>query len=214
MKKQQQEMFVSKHDLESEIDKLRQAIRTANDANTRLNNCVDLFNLPSPLDLTTDWLHVYISSRTDAVSKNLCFDSQTQARMIEGWKKIEKKVLPDVKTLERFCKSFKGLLRYDESSGKMSFTDIEQLAIKRTEKPLPLEYYQHWQLIENLRSDVGELRRWEKQHRCRKTPLERLITSNQDDLKAMWANGSIIIDDAHEEPRDKWLRLAAEQNII
>jgi hypothetical protein len=30
----------------------------------------------------------------------------------------------------------------------------------------------------------------------------------------MWANGSIIIDDANEESRDKWLRLAAEQNII
>ncbi len=214
MKKTEQEMFVSQHDLDVEIDKLRQAIKTTNNAYTRLNDCVDLFHLPSPLDLTKDWLHFYISSRTDAVTKNICFDTETKTRMIEGWKKIEKKVLPDIKTVERFCKSFKGLIRFDETTRKMSFVDVEELARKQTEKPLPQEFYEHQQLIENLRSDVRELRRWEKQHRCHKIALERLITSNQEDLKAMWANGSIIIDDANEESRDKWLRLAAEQNII
>ena len=214
MKKQQQEMFFSQHDLDTEIDKLRQAIKTVNDAYTRLHYCVDLFNLPSPLDLTTDWLHFYISSRTEAVGKNICFDTEAKTRMIEGWQKIEKKVLPDVKSVERFCKAHKGLIRYDQTTQKMSFTDIEELARNRTEKPLPPKYYQHYQLIEKLRSDVRELRRWEKVHRCHKIALERLITSNQDDLKAMWANGSIIIDDANEESRDKWLRLAAEANII
>lgn len=214
MKKTEQEMFVSQHDLDVEIDKLRQAIRTANDAYTRLHDCVDLFNLPSPLDLTTDWLHFYISSRTEAVGKNICFDTEAKTRMIEGWKKIEKKVLPDVKTVERFCKSYKGLIRYDQNTLKVSFTDIDGLAISRTERPLPPEYYQHYNLIEKLRSGVRELRTWEKAHRCHKIALERLITSNQDDFKSMWANGSIIIDDANEESRDKWLRLAAEQLIF
>ena len=160
MKKQQQEMFVSKHDLESEIDKLTQAIRTANDANTRLNNCVDLFNLPSPQDLTTDWLHVYISSRTDAVSKNLCFDSLTQTRMIEGWEKIEKKVLPDVKSVERFCKKFKDQISYDEQSEMMVFNDVEQLAIGRVEKPLPEDCNTHIEMIDCIRNMVLKLRQW------------------------------------------------------
>lgn len=218
MKKQQQEMFVSKHDLESEIDKLTQAIRTANDANTRLNNCVDLFNLPSPQDLTTDWLHVYISSRTDAVSKNLCFDSLTQTRMIEGWEKIEKKVLPDVKSVERFCKKFKDQISYDEQSEMMVFNDVEQLAIGRVEKPLPEDCNTHIEMIDCIRNMVLKLRQWEKVHRCIKRPLEWLLKADKDTLKTEWAQGTILIND-EEEAQDynrtaKWMRQAAEQLIF
>ena len=218
MDKQQQEMFVVQADLDREVYTLKQAIWTANQALQKLQKNVDLSFLPEPDGITTEWLHEYVYSRVDAVNKNIIFDAETSSRLVKGWQKIQETALPDVKTVEKFCRKFSGLIRYDEEARMMMFIDLESLAIKRVEKPLPPECSDHITMIECIKNMVFKLRQWEKAHRCYKKPLEWLLKADSDTLKAEWCTGSIFINDI-EESQDynrtsKWLRKSYEDTII
>ena len=209
-----QEMFVVQADLDREVYTLKQSLNTANDALQKLQKNVDLSFLPEPVGITTEWLHFYISGRTEAISKNLIFDAATSDRLIAGWKKIEEQVKPDVKAVEKFCKKFTDQISYDEESGQMVFNDVEQLAIGRVEKPLPEDCNTHIEMIDCIRNMVLQLRQWEKAHRVKKNTLQSLLQADTENIKSMWTQGAILINDANEEPRDRWLRLASEQQIF
>lgn len=216
--KNQENKFVAKQDYDNELSALKAAVRTANEAYSRLSSNVDLLGLPSPLELTTNWLHSFIDERCQAVNTNKIFDAATTARLIEGWRKIGQKSEKDVIVVEKFINLYRNYVYIQPGTNKMEFKDLNALANTRSEKILSEDCINHLSFLENLRSDVRKLRKWEKVHNVRKKPLEWLLTATEDTLKTEWVKGGMTID--FEQERQEymgaalWLRKAYEESII
>ena len=216
--KNQDNLFVPKQDYDNEFARLKENIRQANEAYSRLSANIDLLGLPSPLNVSLDWLHGFIDERVKAVKNNCLFDAATTARLSDGWGKIGEKAEKDVKAVERFVKSMKKNIHIDEESGMMVFNDLNELTITRVKRPLQDDCISHLQKLSELRQIVQNLRQWEKEHHIHKKPLEWLLRATEDTLKNEWIKGGMTIN--FEQERQEymgaalWLRKAYEDSIV
>lgn len=216
--KNHENIFVPKADYDNEFARLKEAIRQANEAYGRLSSNIDLFGLPSPLDVSLEWLHGFIAERVKAIKGNGMFDAATTDRLSDGWIKIGEKSEKDVKAVERFVRSYKKHIHLNEVSGLFEFNDLNALTIARVEKPLPEECITHLHLLSELRQNVRDLRQWEKQHNVHKKPLEWLLRATEETLKTEWVKGGMTIDFQQERQEYMgaalWLRKAYEESIF
>ena len=216
--KNEENMFVPRLDYDNEFSRLKETIRNANEAYKRLSDNIDLLGLPSPLFVSTSWLHGFIEERIKAVTANMMFDTATTSRLSDGWRKICEKSEKDVKTIEKFVKSFKKHISINEESGLIQFNDLNALTVARVEKPLSEDCQTHLNLLSELRQTVRNLRQWEKEHHIKKKPLEWLLKATEDTLKTEWVKGTITIDYEHEREEYMgvalYLRKAYEETIV
>lgn len=178
---------------------LRQALQNAQCAYSALRELEDLEEIPEPHNCTSQWLDCIINQKKESVNKANFLTRSQRLSLIEQWEKLAKTASGYVGIIQNFIADIPYLqYGYDEKTANIYVKDFATLVNSRCVRSVPAEAHTHWQLIQNARKAIQELRKWEDGEDLKKYRLEELFAMTPKLIAEEWATGNNKIDHRYD----------------
>ena len=178
---------------------LRLALHNAQCAYSALRELEDLGAVPEPHNCTSQWLDCIISQKKDAVNKADFLTKEQRLSIIEQWNKLAKTASGYVGIIQSFIAGIPyHQFGYDEETANIYIKDFATLVDSRCVRSVPAEANTHWQLIQNARKAIQDLRQWEKAEDLKKYRLEELFAMTPQLIAEEWATSNNRIDHRYD----------------
>lgn len=178
---------------------LTQALKQAQEAYAKLRALDDLGEIPEPHNCTRQWLDCILNPKKEAVSKAEFLTKAQKLSFSEQWDNLAKVAFGYVDIIQSFISSIPyPQYGYDEETGNIFIKDFAKLVESLCVRSVPAEAQIHWQLIQNVRKAIQELRKWEATEDLRKYRLEELFAMSPKHIAELWAVGAIRIDHSYD----------------
>lgn len=178
---------------------LTQSLKQAQEAYAKLRALDDLGEIPEPHNCTRQWLDCILNPKKEAVSKAEFLTKAQKLSFSEQWDNLAKVAFGYVDIIQSFISSIPyPQYGYDEETGNIYIKDFAKLVESLCVRSVPSEAQVHWQLIQNVRKAIQELRKWEATEDLRKYRLEELFAMSPKHIAELWAVGDIRIDHSYD----------------
>ena len=178
---------------------LRLALQNTQCAYSALREIEDLGAVPEPHNCTTQWLDCIISKKKEAVNNANFLTREQRLSIIEQWEKIAKTASGYVGIIQSFISSIPYLqYGYNEETASIYIKDFATLVNSRCVRSVPAEANTHWQLIQNAKKAIQDLRQWEKAEDLKKYRLEELFAMTPQLIAEEWATSNNRIDHRYD----------------
>ena len=180
-------------------ESLKMVLTNAQCAYSALKELEDLGEIPEAHNCTSQWLDCIISKKKEAVNKADFLTKEQKLALTEQWEKLAKKASGYVGIIQSFISSIPYLqYGYDEETANIYIKDFATLVNSRCVRSVPSEANIHWQLIQNARKAIQDLRQWENGEDLKKYRLEELFAMTPQVIAEEWATGKIRIDHTYD----------------
>lgn len=178
---------------------LRLALQNAQCAYSALREIEDLGEIPEPHNCTSQWLDCITNKKKEAVNKADFLTKDQRVSFIEQWEKLARKASGYVGIIQSFISSIPYLqYGYDEETANIYIKDFTTLVNSRCVRSVPSEAHTHWQLIQNARKAIQDLRQWENGEDMKKYRLEELFAMTPQLIAEEWATSNNRIDHRYD----------------
>lgn len=178
---------------------LRQALQNAQCAYSSLRELEDLGEIPEPHSCTSQWLDSIINQKKDAVNKANFLTKAQRLSLIEQWEKLAKTASGYIGIIQSFIEGIPYLqYGFDKETANIYIKDFATLVNSRCVRSVPAEAHTHWQLIQNARKAIQELRKWENCEDLKKYRLEELFSMTPKLIAEEWATSNNKIDHSYD----------------
>ncbi len=207
--------IVLQRELEEATYQCRTALSKANEALTELHHLADYPTPTTLADVTTQSLIAFVSQRQEAVNNTPLYTAKERERIISDWTEWRTKAMPLVVAVEQFVNEWQEVSPVlDTATMSILTSDIAEALTPRFTVEVPIQAHRHKELINAVRVAYNDLRDWEHEQDCKKTPLNKLLNLNESDLYQSWANASIKVDHSQDTPRLCAWRNAQDATIL
>lgn len=178
---------------------LKQDLQNAQCAYSALREFEDLGKIPEPHNCTSQWLDCIISKKKKAVNNADFLTKEQRLSIIEQWQKLAKTASGYVGIIQSFISSIPfSQYGYDKETANINIKDFATLVNSRCVRSVPAEARTHWQLVQNAKKAIKDLREWEKAEDLKKYRLEELFAMTTKVIAEEWATGNIKIDHRYD----------------
>ena len=178
---------------------LKTALQNAQCAYSALRELEDLGKIPEPHNCTSQWLDCIISQKKDAVNKADFLTKEQRLSIIEQWEKLAKTASGYVGIIQSFIAGIPfSQYGYDKETANIYIKDFATLVNSRCVRSVPAEARIHWQLIQNAKKAIQDLREWEKAEDLKKYRLEELFAMTPQLIAEEWATSNNKIDHRYD----------------
>lgn len=178
---------------------LAQALKQAQEAYAKLRDLEDLGEIPEPHNCTSQWLDCITNKKKEAVNKADFLTKAQRVSFIEQWEKLAKTASGYVGIIESFIAGIPFLqYGYDKETANIYLKHIATLVNSRCVRSVPAEARTHWNLIQNARKAIQDLRQWENGEDLKKYRLEELFAMTPKIIAEEWATGNNKIDHRYD----------------
>lgn len=178
---------------------LRLALQNAQCAYSALRELEDLGEIPEPHNCTSQWLDCIITKKKEAVNKADFLTKEQRVSFIEQWEKLSQTASGYVGIIQSFIAGIPfSQYGYDKETAYFYIKDIATLVNSRCVRSVPAEANTHWQLIQNARKAIQDLRQWENGEDLKKYSLEELFAMTPKLIAEEWATGNNKIDHRYD----------------
>ena len=175
------------------------ALQNTQCAYSALRELEDLGEIPEPHNCTSQWLDCIISKKKEAVNKADFLTKEQRLSIIEQWEKLAKTASGYVGIIQSFISSIPYLqYGYNEETASIYIKDFATLVNSRCVRSVPAEANTHWQLVQNARKAIQDLRQWENGEDLKKYRLEELFAMTPKLIAEEWATGNNKIDHRYD----------------
>lgn len=178
---------------------LRLALQNAQCAYSALRELEDLGAVPEPHNCTSQWLDCIISKKKEAVNNADFLTKEQRLSIIEQWEKLAKTASGYVGVIQSFIAGIPfSQYGYDKETANINIKDFATLVDSRCVRYVPAEARTHWQLVQNAKKAIQDLRKWEKAADLKKYRLEELFDMTPQLIAEEWATGNNKIDHRYD----------------
>lgn len=179
-----------------EIDEaLRKALKYAQSAYSALKELADLKEVPVAHKCTTEWLKQITTTKKQAVENADFLTNEQKSSQIAHWENFEKKALGYIDIVKGFISSIPSeQYVFDEGLGTFHIKDLQALVNGRCTHEVPEKAGKHYQLVQDVRKAINDLRAWEQKEDLKKLRLEDLFRLNERQIAEAWVTNNIQID--------------------
>lgn len=179
-----------------EIDEaLRKALKYAQSAYSALKELADLKEVPEAHKCTTEWLKQITTAKKQAVENADFLTNEQKSSQIAHWANFEKKALGYIDIVKGFISSIPSeQYVFDEGLGTFHIKDLQALVNSRCMHEVPEKAGKHYQLVQDVRKAINDLRAWELKEDLKKLRLEDLFRLNERQIAEAWITNNIQID--------------------
>lgn len=178
---------------------LRLALQNAQCAYSALRELEDLGAVPEPHNCTSQWLDCIISKKKEAVNNADFLTKEQRLSIIEQWEKLAKTASGYVGVIQSFIAGIPfSQYGYDKETANINIKDFATLVDSRCVRSVPAEARTHWQLVQNAKKAIQDLRKWEKAADLKKYRLEELFDMTPQLIAEEWATGNNKIDHRYD----------------
>ena len=180
-------------------DAITRSLKDANCAYTELSKMEDLGETPAPHDCTTKWLSEYIAAKEKAVNQAEFLTMNQKVDHLKHWQNIKSKALKYINVLQAFISGLPtDQYIFDAEKATIKIKDINSLLDTRCCREVPADAQKHWELINEVRKTIENLRNWEKEKDLKKYRLEELFSMTPEHFASLWATHEILINRAFD----------------
>lgn len=180
-------------------EELRLALHNAQCAYSALRELDDLGAVPEPHNCTSQWLDCIIIQKKEAVNKADFLAKEQKLAFVEQWEKIAKTASGYVGIIQGFIAGIPfSQYVYDKETANINIKDFATLVNSRCVRSVPAEANTHWQLVQNAKKAIQDLREWEKAEDLKKYRLEELFAMTPKLIAEEWATGNNKIDHRYD----------------
>lgn len=178
---------------------LRQALQNAQCAYSALRELEDLEEIPEPHNCTSQWLDCIINQKKESVNKANFLTKSQRLSLIEQWEKLSQTASGYVGIIQSFVSSIPfSQYGYDHETAKIDIKDFATLVNSRCVRSVPAEARTHWNLIQNAKKAIQDLREWENGEDLKKYRLEELFSMTPKLIAEEWATSNNKIDHSYD----------------
>ncbi len=179
-----------------ELRKIDEALRKsqceAQEAYNHLKEFADLGEIPLPMDCTHEWVEAVVEKKKEAINKAEFLTTAQRNSQIMHFSKLCKKADELVGIIQDFIKSVPpNRFAYDERIDTFYIKGIKALATERSTHEVPEDAQKHWQLIQQVKKAIDNLREWERERELQKIPLEQLFEIEPQRFAELWATNKM-----------------------
>lgn len=192
--------IVLKQDLQEAVSNCQAALNKAQAALYELHKLSD-YPTPSTLaDVTASGLMAFVSQRVEAVRGTTLYTEAQRAKIIDEWVEWRVKAMPHVAAVEAFVNDWQVVSPVLDTATMTIYTsDLNECLTPLYTVAAPLQAHTHWQLINNVRDAINELRAWEKEQDTYKLPIAKLLQKSEEDIITSWVKGTIKVDHRYDD---------------
>lgn len=174
---------------------LRKSLREAQNAYSALKELADLKEVPEAHKCTTEWLNQITMDKRKAVENADFLTAVQKSSQIAHWGKFAKKVHGYIDVVQGFISSIPSeQYVFDEGLGTFYIKDLPALVNSRCTHKVPENAGKHYQLVQDVRKAINDLREWELKEDLKKLRLEDLFRLNERQIAEAWITNNIQID--------------------
>lgn len=178
---------------------LKLALQNAQCAYSALRELEDLEEIPEPHNCTSQWLDCITNKKKEAVNKADFLTKEQKLALTEQWEKLAIKASGYVGIIQSFISNIPYVqYGYDEETANIYIKDFATLVNCRCVRSVPAEANTHWQLIQNVKKAIQDLREWEKAEDLKKYRLEELFAMTPQLIAEEWATSNNRIDHRYD----------------
>lgn len=178
---------------------LRLALQNTQCAYSALRELEDLGEIPEPHNCTSQWLDSVITKKKEAVQHADFLTKEQKLALVEQWEKLAKTASGYVGIIQSFISSIPyHQFGYDEETANIYIKDFATLVNSRCVRSVPAEARTHYQLIQNAKKAIQNLREWENGEDLKKYRLEELFAMTPKQIAEEWATGNNKIDHRYD----------------
>lgn len=161
----------------------------------------DLGEIPSPENLSTDWLASVIDAKKKAINENPALPSSAKEGLLKDWVTIHRQAAKDIGIVRKLYDAIPATnIKKNEFLEGLYVLDADGLAREAATVEVPQDAKTHYKLIAGVRDAVSALRTWEKEKDIKKYRLGVLIdhVSDVQLFAEKWARGDYhrqVLDD-------------------
>ena len=203
--------IVLDRELQEAVTNCQAALNKAQVALYELHKLSD-YPTPSTLaDVTASGLMAFVSQRVEAVRATTLYTEAQRGKIIDEWVEWQVKAMPYVSAVENFVNDWQVVCPVLDTATITIYTsDPTEALTPLYTVQVPLQAHTHWQLINNVREAINNLREWEKEQDTYKLPISKLLQKSEEDVITLWVKGSIKVDHRHDDEGVKAWREAVE----
>lgn len=207
--------IVLNQELDDAVYKCRTALRKANEAIRALFKLADYPTPTTLADVTTSNLLAFVEQRINAVEATPIYTEAQKQQAVDDWTEWRFKAMPLVVAVEGFVNDWQEVSPVlDTATMQILTSDITESLAPRFTVEIPIQAHRHQELINAVRVAYNDLRDWEREQDCKKTPLKELLSLATDDLFQSWASGNIKVDHTLDDARLIAWRKANNEAIL
>lgn len=173
---------------------------------SELQGIEELQPIPADLaDITEDWLQQQLDLCTDPIKADKSLTGDERRERLKPWRAISQRATRLVNIIQGILQSNPDVVFTieDGENGRryyISERQLEDIALKRATREIPVEAIQHLELIQEVREKVENLREFEDNHNVKRYTVEQLLNLPWTcGLADMWAVGDIFNDPMAEK---------------
>lgn len=205
-----QTVIIGEEKTEAEY-RLREAIKSINQAWQKLNAFEDLQPIPPLQQATVAWLNSIIDAKIDAI-RLLPLPQAEKKELSHQWMMLRKDAGNLIRRMDAIRQTWPlAKWEQDTTANTITCSNAAELAEGMSRKPVPREAQQHLDRLCKVAQAIDDLRRWEQRYNVPKMRLESLASLTNEDLFERWASGLMRQDNTPSSDNyDRQLRAGRE----
>jgi hypothetical protein len=178
---------------------IRRGIREVQDAIKELQSFGEWVTPATIQEVTYSYFSGLVAPRIDAVKADVSLTEKERSQRLSTWKTLCQQIGKQTHRVEAVVEAFPELdWQFDETINNfVCTTNIDAIAEARATYEVPQLAEKHFELIQDCRKAVEQLREWEEAHSVKTMPLQGLVMLDLAQLSEGYLNGTIIINEKY-----------------